>query len=303
MSNYVKSTNFATKDTLPPGNPLKIVRGIEIDTEFNNISTAVATKIDIDGTVQPAANLPMNSFKHTSVGAASALTDYARADQVQNSTFQYLSGVSGTNTILASALVAPAAYTAGQAFWFVSAGANTGAVTINVNGLGAKAVTKYGTTALAAGDITASTVTRVVYDGTQFQLDSPNVLAAGLARLDAPQTFTATQVADNGTAAVSTTSTYTFDGADQIRTVTFTNAITVTFGAPSGVTQNAYYTFRLLAGDTAARTFAWNSAYKFPAATSPLTTGTATNGASDIITFIGGASNTLLYVGHQADVR
>lgn len=126
---------------------------------------------------------------------------------------------------------------------------------------------------------------------------------ADTAKLDVAQSWTATQKPDSGTAAVSTTSTYTFDGADQIREVTFTNAITVTFGAPTGVTENAYYTFKLKAGDTSARTFAWNTAYKFPAATAPLTSGTTTNGAFDIITFVGGASNTLQYVGHAADVR
>ena len=46
MSQYTKSTNFATKDNLSPGDPLKIVRGTEIDTEFNNISTAISTKTD-----------------------------------------------------------------------------------------------------------------------------------------------------------------------------------------------------------------------------------------------------------------
>lgn len=46
MSNYTKSTNFATKDTLPTGNAGKIIKGTEIDTEFNNIATAVATKLD-----------------------------------------------------------------------------------------------------------------------------------------------------------------------------------------------------------------------------------------------------------------
>jgi hypothetical protein len=46
MSNYTKSTDFATKDNLTSGNPLKIVKGTEIDTEFNNISTAIATKLD-----------------------------------------------------------------------------------------------------------------------------------------------------------------------------------------------------------------------------------------------------------------
>ena len=48
MTDYVKSTNFASKDALATGNPLKIVKGTEIDTEFNNIATAVATKADVN---------------------------------------------------------------------------------------------------------------------------------------------------------------------------------------------------------------------------------------------------------------
>jgi hypothetical protein len=47
VSNYVKSTNFAVKDGLPSGDPLKVVKGTEIDTEFNNIATAVASKANI----------------------------------------------------------------------------------------------------------------------------------------------------------------------------------------------------------------------------------------------------------------
>jgi hypothetical protein len=48
MADYTKSTNFATKDNLTSGNPAKIVKGTEIDTEFNNIATAIATKQDYD---------------------------------------------------------------------------------------------------------------------------------------------------------------------------------------------------------------------------------------------------------------
>jgi len=48
VSDYTKSTNFASKDNLSSGNPLKIVKGTEIDTEFNNIATAIATKQDYD---------------------------------------------------------------------------------------------------------------------------------------------------------------------------------------------------------------------------------------------------------------
>jgi hypothetical protein len=46
MSNYTQTTNFATKDALASGNPLKIVKGTEINVEFANIATAVATKSD-----------------------------------------------------------------------------------------------------------------------------------------------------------------------------------------------------------------------------------------------------------------
>jgi hypothetical protein len=46
MSNYTKATNFATKDNLSSGNPLKIVKGTEINTEFDAISVAIATKAD-----------------------------------------------------------------------------------------------------------------------------------------------------------------------------------------------------------------------------------------------------------------
>jgi microcystin-dependent protein len=44
MTDYTKSTNFASKDSLSTGNALKIVKGTELDAEFNNLVTAVATK-------------------------------------------------------------------------------------------------------------------------------------------------------------------------------------------------------------------------------------------------------------------
>jgi hypothetical protein len=67
MSNYTKTTNFATKDNLSPGNPLKIVKGAEIDTEYNNIATAVATKTD-------------NASAAITGGTITGITDLAVAD-------------------------------------------------------------------------------------------------------------------------------------------------------------------------------------------------------------------------------
>jgi len=50
MSNYVKTTNFLRKDSLPDTDTDKIIRGSEFDTEFNNLVTAVASKAN---TVSP----------------------------------------------------------------------------------------------------------------------------------------------------------------------------------------------------------------------------------------------------------
>jgi hypothetical protein len=47
MSSYVKATNFATKDTLPQGDSNKIVKGTELDNEFNAIAGAISSKADI----------------------------------------------------------------------------------------------------------------------------------------------------------------------------------------------------------------------------------------------------------------
>ena len=44
MSNYTVTTDFAAKDSLPSGDSGKIIRGSEFTTEFNNISTAIASK-------------------------------------------------------------------------------------------------------------------------------------------------------------------------------------------------------------------------------------------------------------------
>ena len=47
MSNYVKAVDFAAKDSLTTGNPAKIIKGTEINDEYNAIQTAIATKADI----------------------------------------------------------------------------------------------------------------------------------------------------------------------------------------------------------------------------------------------------------------
>jgi hypothetical protein len=78
LSDYVKATNFASKDSLSSGNALKIVKGTEIDTEFNNIATAVATKADLAGpTFTGTVTIPTVAI---SAGTITGITDLAVAD-------------------------------------------------------------------------------------------------------------------------------------------------------------------------------------------------------------------------------
>ena len=48
MSNYTKATNFAIKDGLVTTDPAKIIKGTEIDNEYNAISSAIASKADVN---------------------------------------------------------------------------------------------------------------------------------------------------------------------------------------------------------------------------------------------------------------
>ena len=80
-----------------------------------------------------------------------------------------LSAVAGTNTVTATSTTYTAYFT-GSTVSFVAAGANTGATTLNINGLGAKAITKQGSTALTQGDIKLGQIVMLTYDGTRFQI-------------------------------------------------------------------------------------------------------------------------------------
>lgn len=62
------------------------------------------------------------------------------------------------------------AYRTGQIYTFLANHSNTGASTLNVDGLGPKAITKDVAVPLVANDILSGQVVSVLYDGTRFQL-------------------------------------------------------------------------------------------------------------------------------------
>jgi hypothetical protein len=148
-----------------------VITDSRFDAEHDAFATGLSTCITKDGQTTITANLPMATYRHTDVGNASARTDYAAAGQIADSSLIYSGTVGGTVDVI-TLVLAPVitAYAAGQTFRFIAAGDNTTNVTINVDGVGAKAITKNGTTALVAGDIKSGHIITITYDGTQFQL-------------------------------------------------------------------------------------------------------------------------------------
>jgi hypothetical protein len=57
MSNYSQTTDFSAKDSLASGNASKVIKGSDVDTEFNAIATAIATKRDSTSTDIPSGTM------------------------------------------------------------------------------------------------------------------------------------------------------------------------------------------------------------------------------------------------------
>jgi hypothetical protein len=86
MTDYVKATNFFVKDSLLVGNPDKIVKGSEIDTEFNNIATAVSSKANYASPnltglpTAPTATAGTNTSQLATTAFVKTALDVAAAD-------------------------------------------------------------------------------------------------------------------------------------------------------------------------------------------------------------------------------
>ena len=147
------------------------------DTQDNDFASGIDNCIAKDGQNYATADLPMNTKKHTNVGNASARNHYAAAGQVQDGSFVWLGTTSGTaNAQTATATPAITAYAAGQKFRFKAGFTNTGATTLQINGIaGPKNIFDIATNAALRSDqILVNYIYEVIYDGTQFVLLEPN---------------------------------------------------------------------------------------------------------------------------------
>jgi len=161
MSNYSKTTDFAAKDALATGNANKIVKGTEIDDEFDSIQTAVNSKADVNNTTFtgtttiPSIDCNGGAIDATVIGGATA--------------------AAVTATTIRTPLIE---YTDGDDAIVIADGggvtvANLTATTADVNG-GTIDNTVIGGATKAAGTFTNVVADDLTVDGTTLTVDTTN---------------------------------------------------------------------------------------------------------------------------------
>lgn len=150
----------------------------------------MSTAICKDGQTTITANLPMSTYRHTGVSNATALDQYATADQVVDNALCYGgASAAGTDTYAVNLAISPGAYAAGQVYSFIADVANTGACTVNYSAIGAADIKLQDGTDPYDNAIKANQIVYTQYDGTNMVLLNPTpetpATANNLAMIDA----------------------------------------------------------------------------------------------------------------------
>lgn len=158
----------------------------------NNVSIAGANDATdtVKGIIEMATSAESQSG--TDSGGTTAPLVVAPSDiaaNTQNQQHVYAADSGAADAYVITLTPAPSAYAAGQRFSFLAANANTGASTLNVNSLGTKTIKKLHDQDLEAGDIEASMIVDVVYDGTNLQMLNPAGTNISAATASAVTTF------------------------------------------------------------------------------------------------------------------
>lgn len=153
-----------------------------MDQQFDDARVGLENTITRDGQNSPSANLPMGGYAHTGVADGTARNQYASVGQVQDSDNVYAAGAGTVDAITASFSPTITALVDGMSLIVRASGKNTSHTpTLNINGIGAKTITRQGGKKLCPGDITGADHNLiVVYDSgnDEFELQNPGTDAS-----------------------------------------------------------------------------------------------------------------------------
>lgn len=181
--NATLTTSYTVSDTslnvtsIPSNVPtiITVARGTDKETRFTVTGTA-------SGQLTGVTRLDGANDDISSGSSVECMNDEEYVNQLESAVFDQsgfqglvYAADGGSNDTYAITLPVPPGSLAnllGIPVAFKANTDNTGAATLNVNLLGDVAIKKNGTEDLASGDIQASQVVTVVYDGTNFQLQT-----------------------------------------------------------------------------------------------------------------------------------
>lgn len=160
--------------TTSAGDQLVLVRVAGED--LTQTSLTVGEKYYLSGTAGALTTTPGTFPRFVGYGLTANRLLLADQDPFKVSVFGqeiYAASTTGNDTYVVTLPNSPEALVAGFRCYFKVDTANTGAATLNVNGLGAKSILRPDGSALADGDIAANQIVGVAYDGTSMLMITP----------------------------------------------------------------------------------------------------------------------------------
>lgn len=148
-----RSTDFDTAAEIHPGDYVLVLEGT-VNAATSYVQTATVVTVGTDSIVWNQFSSDVNTL----------------ITNIQNQTYVYAVDSGAANAYVATLAQPATSYIAGLMVSLKISNTNTAASTLNVNGLGTKAIILNNGSALTGGELVSGSVAQLVYDGTSFQL-------------------------------------------------------------------------------------------------------------------------------------
>ncbi len=161
------------------------IQSDRMDQEDDSFADGINNALAKDGQNTPTATLPMAGFRHTNVGNSAARNEYATVGQTQDDSYKFSLATGAGGAYSVSLVPAVTTLVLGAQYRFQANHINPGAATLNINATGSKNILlDDGVTPLTGAEIQTGQIVSVVYDGTQFRLNTAKITAFARSLLD-----------------------------------------------------------------------------------------------------------------------